>query len=459
MPIEIEETELDLIKDFLKENNYISTLECLIKEDNLKRIEKKNLKEKNNEKYPESKLTKCLKQLNERNLQFSKFNETYKSLERKYKSILLSARHIFSVSIECLELLKEIKEGNNKENLEEKIENFKNQIGKYHKIILNDTYDENTKIINEAIMIEHKNILKKAKEEKNNDKIIEILLSLRVYALNIQPELRRNLIEELINNDILNIKENNSDQFVLELLNIHSYNMKHAILSLISIISSTSKGVEYINLNSSLILEKIIEIIKGTEDGQVIQRFCISILQKNSIKENNIKIYFKCGLIDWLIKLLQRSKENEVHLFCLDYSTALIANILQSKFILDFLEKNNVVCKNLMETFLNMLKDKITNSVLMNLLVCLKYLGKDKFKNVKDECKFNERIKDFIDYYSKIPTNTEYEKFDKSTILDLSDSLFYIKDEKKEINYEEKFIKFEKQQKEIIFECFQDEIN
>ena len=167
MPIEIEETELDLIKDFLKENNYISTLECLIKEDNLKRIEKKNLKEKNNENNPESKLTKCLKQLNERNLQFSKFNETYKSLERKYKSILLSARHIFSVSIECLELLKEIKEGNNKENLEEKIENFKNQIGKYHKIILNDTYDENTKIINEAIMIEHKNILKKAKEEKN----------------------------------------------------------------------------------------------------------------------------------------------------------------------------------------------------------------------------------------------------------------------------------------------------
>ena len=111
-----------------------------------------------------------------------------------------------------------------------------------------------------------------------------------------------------------------------------------------------------------------------------------------------------------------------------------------------------------METFLNMIKDKITNSVLMNLLVCLKYLGKDKFKNVKDECKFNERIKDFIDYYSNIPTNNEYEKIDKGIILKLSNGLFNIKDDKKEINYDEKFIQFEKQQKELIFECFQDEI-
>ena len=133
--------------------------------------------------------------------------------------------------------------------------------------------------------------------------------------------------------------------------------------------------------------------------------------------------------------------------------------MLQSNYILDFLEKNKSVCKNLMETFLNMIQSKIPNSVLMHFLICLKFLGKDQFKSVKDECKFNEKIKDFIDYYSKIPTNSEYEKFDKSTILDLSDSLFYIKDEKKEINYEEKFIQFEKQQKEIIFECFQDEIN
>ena len=101
MPRQIEETEIDLIKDFLKENYYTSTLECLIKEDNLKRVEKKNSKEKNNEKKQESKLTKYLKNLNERNRQFSKFNETYKSLERKYKSILLSATQIFSVSIEC----------------------------------------------------------------------------------------------------------------------------------------------------------------------------------------------------------------------------------------------------------------------------------------------------------------------------------------------------------------------
>ena len=61
MPRQIEETEIDLIKDFLKENYYTSTLECLIKEDNLKRVEKKNSKEKNNEKKTRIKINKVFK--------------------------------------------------------------------------------------------------------------------------------------------------------------------------------------------------------------------------------------------------------------------------------------------------------------------------------------------------------------------------------------------------------------
>ena len=61
-----------------------------------------------------------------------------------------------------------IKDGNqSNENLGETIENYKAQIGKYHKIIMSDEWDEKTEIMSQPVMMEHKKKLNKAKEEKN----------------------------------------------------------------------------------------------------------------------------------------------------------------------------------------------------------------------------------------------------------------------------------------------------
>ena len=286
----------------------------------------------------------------EKNKQVLKLQESYKILEKKHKSILQCARQIFSIVINCLQQLHNIKDGNQaNENLGETIENYKTQIGKYHKIIMTDEWDEKTEIMNQAVMMEHKKKLIKAKEEKNNENIIEVLLSLRVNALQISPELRKNLVYELIRNDILNIEETKENNFILDLLSYHAYNLRHAALSLISIIAATYKGVEYLMSNGSSIVEKIIDIMKAQEDGSVIQRFCIAILQKMSVKEDTIPIYMKFGLIDWIIKLLQRSRISEIHIFCLDFASALLANILHSNITLEYLENNTPICKNVIK--------------------------------------------------------------------------------------------------------------
>lgn len=73
-----------------------------------------------------------------------------------------------------------------------------------------------------------------------------MLLSLRVNALQISPELRRNLVTELIKNDMFLITQNKNNGFVMELLAINSHGLKHAICALISVISSTIKGVDYL---------------------------------------------------------------------------------------------------------------------------------------------------------------------------------------------------------------------
>jgi len=236
-------------------------------------------------------------------------------------------------------------------------------------------------------------------------------------------------------------------------------------LSLISIISATFKGVEYLFTNGPTVIDKVIDIMKNQEDGTVIQRFCIAILQKVSCKEDSIPIFLKHNLIDWIVKLLLRSRITEIHVFCLDFSTALLANILHSNITLEFLEKNITICKNLIETFLSMIKENISTSVLMHMLITLSYLSRDKFNGIKEECKFYERITEFVEYYSNIRTNNESSEIDKRTVLDLCAHMFHPKDDLSEVmeindlKYEDRIKEFENEQGDLIFECFQDEIS
>ena len=75
------------------------------------------------------------------------------------------------------------------------------------------------------------------------------MLSLRVNALQIAPELRKNLVYEIIRNDVFLLNTKAKNQFLLELLSIQNTGLRHALLSLISIVASTLKGVEYLLTN------------------------------------------------------------------------------------------------------------------------------------------------------------------------------------------------------------------
>ena len=112
----------------------------------------------------------------------------------------------------------------------------------------------------------------------------------------------------------------------------------------------------------------------------------------------------------------------------------------------------------------------------MHILICLSYLSKDRFTAIKEDCKFYDRITEFVEYYSNIRASIFYIKkidnesaeIDKRTVLDLCAHMFHPKDatidisEAMEINdmkYEDRIKEFENEQGDLIFECFQDEIN
>jgi len=92
--------------------------------------------------------------------------------------------------------------------------------------------------------------------------MIEVLLSLRVNALQIAPELRKNLVYELIRNDIFNIEASEKFDFIISMLEFNNQSLKHAVTSLVSVVSSTLRGVEYlVSGNKFVVVEKIVKVI------------------------------------------------------------------------------------------------------------------------------------------------------------------------------------------------------
>ena len=380
---------------------------------------------------------------------------------------------MFGIAITCIEHLTQIKDGQKKvETLETDIQSYKTEIGKYHRIIMNDTWTNENVVINGAIIEEHKKKLKAALETNKKEDIIEVLLSLRVNALQTNPELRVFFVDDLIKYDILNITEPKSNQTVIDILNNQEYNIRNALLSLISIIVSKYEGIQYIVSQGDQIIKKVIQIMKGTEDGQVLQRFAIAILQKMSVKQlvnndnnkneeiknlNNtiIKIYNKYNIIDWLIKLFQRSENNNIHEFCMDFGSALLANILGYPETIDFLFDNFIFYKNITETLLNLIQKKnISTQVLMHYLMCLNYLSQDKFRIIKEEIKFDEKIKKFENDYKN---NNEVDSVNKKTVLNLSYILFH-SDKSKNLNNDMNENN-SRTNEPLVFECFKDEVS
>ena len=189
-----------------------------------------------------------------------KLEKEFKELEQRHSAVLQSARQIFSIAINCLQQLHNIKDGNTVgENMVDTIKNYKIQLGKYNKVLKSEGADR-SELFCETVMFEHKKKLISAKDKNNVEGIIEVLLSLRVNALQISPELRKNLVYELIRNDLFLIAAKRNNNFLLDLLTIPSTGLKHALYAMISVIVSTLKGVEYIVENNTSILQRIIDV-------------------------------------------------------------------------------------------------------------------------------------------------------------------------------------------------------
>ena len=105
-----------------------------------------------------------------------------------------------------------------------------------------------------------------------------------------------------------------------------------------------------------------------------------------SVKETTIELFVGKGLISWVLRLLEKSKSVDIHIFSLDFASALLANILHSHTTLEYLEKQAQQTRDMMKSLLSLLKENIPTSVLMHILICLSYLSKERFSSIIEEC-------------------------------------------------------------------------
>lgn len=70
----------------------------------------------------------------------------------------------------------------------------------------------------------------------------------------------------------------------------------------------------------------------------MIQRFCLALLQKCSVKENVVPVFVEEEMINWVMDLIYKSiYDKSIHHFSLDFGSALLANIIHAPTTLNYL--------------------------------------------------------------------------------------------------------------------------
>ena len=149
---------------------------------------------------------------------------------------------------------------------------------------------------------------------------------------------------------------------------------------------------------------------------------------------------FEINCAQWTLGLLERSLKNkEIHSFCLDFGSALLANLFHNYSVLDKLEKTPNQLADILARLLALLKESVPSSVLVHLLICLSYLSKERFGSVLEEVHFVEKISDFVEWYSSrqqspIPSTGKTQVSERKTVLDLCAHMFHPKDSSQDMS-------------------------
>ena len=109
-----------------------------------------------------------------------------------------------------------------------------------------------------------------------------------------------------------------------------------------------------------------------------------------------MRAYWENELIHWVLLLIKKSLNTKVHVFCLDFATAMLANVVHARWIQEALAQKPEMVSFIIESILKVIKEpseRMEVSVLMHLLITLSYLCRERFRKQIDETHLERRVR------------------------------------------------------------------
>ena len=395
-------------------------------------------------------------------------DKQFKLIEKNYSIILQAGKQLMALAIDSVQKLE-------KTAFKESVHVYKEQLQRYNQIFTTDSRveeKENMEAFADSELRNAKNKLQQGLKIKDLNGIKDALVCLRKACLAASAKNRRKIVEQMIKNDLFS----GNIVYFLKLGN----EVKLQVMAVLCIYVSIPKGViSILKQNPQPVLNSILESITNEPAGSVLQRFALGSLQKISIwNEPSSSFLIDGGLVEWLVKeVLEKPILNGeyMHPYCLDFASALVANLVGSHYGMVYLESKQNQTEDLMNSMLEMIKgENVASCVLIHLLIALTSLANDRFINILDSTQFNERISEFVEFYSVKSGEQENESPEsRKIILDMCAHLFHprentanldtsevmefnVRKHQEEVKEIEK--KLDDENELLVFECFPDEV-
>lgn len=211
----------------------------------------------------------------------------------------------------------------------------------------------------------------------------------------IKPKERNEWLENLISTDFFRIRK---DPDILEtMITPQRADLGTINYAILSMVSSTPHGANYLAKHDSF-LDRTLKMFKDSENGTVLQRFSLAVVQKMSILEKASKFYLENKFLYWIVDFLEEMDTKTTHSFIPIYLMSAFYNIISAevneKEIEDDIYKNGKLLKRL----LSMFKRSLPGAFYIAVLEVIKHFQKHsgKWKELELEGKITDTLNAYL---------------------------------------------------------------
>lgn len=287
------------------------------------------------------------------------------------------------------------------------INEVKEQMIRYHRLILPESKQKKKNVDSIEFFKEKSRKLKKIYQKiDSHDEFLHFMREIRVKhipytnllkaeGLLIKGKDRNEWVENMIKSDFFRVRK---DPDILEaMITPQKADLATVNIGVISMIASTPHGAFYLNKHQ-LFLDRCLKLFKDSENGTVLQRFCLATLQKMSKIEIGSEFLFEQKFLFWIVDFLEGMNLKTTHSFMPIYLMSAFYNIICGEINEKAIMKNIYTYGKLLKRLLILFPQPLPGAFYIAVLEVIKYFQRRdiKWKEIDLESKANDTLSKYL---------------------------------------------------------------